>query len=139
MKDFFVCDCSRHENTVITSSFVVSSKQVKPRKTGELFLALLLADRSGQIEAKMWDNVAEAMNTFEEDDFLKVKGLINRYKNRFQLTIHKLRRMEDSEVDFTDYLPKTNKNIDELWQTLVEYISGFQDQHLKTLVKAFMA
>ena len=139
MKDFFVCDCPQYENKVIVSTFVVSSKQVKPRKTGELFLALLLADRSGQIEAKMWDNVAEAMNTFEEDDFLKIKGLINRYKNRFQLTIHKLRRLEDSEVDFTDYLPKTNKNIDELWQTVVEYVGTFQDPHLKKLVQAFMS
>ncbi len=139
MKDFYVCDCARHENKVIVSSFVVSSKQVKPRKTGELYLALILADRSGQLEAKMWDNVPEALNTFEEDDFLKVKGLINRYKNRFQLTIHKLRRLQDAEVDFTDYLPKTDKNIDELWDTVAEYVESFQDQHLKALVKAFMA
>ena len=138
MKDFFVCDCPQNENKVITSSFVVASKQVKPRKTGELYLALILADRSGQIEAKMWDNVADAMNTFEEDDFLKVKGLINKYKNRFQLTVHKLRRLEDSEVDFTDYLPKTNKNIDELWRTVAEYVESFQDVNLKNLVHAFM-
>ena len=139
MKDFFVCDCSQHENKVIVSSFVVSSKQVKPRKTGELYLALILADRSGQIEAKMWDNVPDVMNTFEEDDFLKVKGLINRYKNRFQLTIHKLRRLQDSDVDFTDYLPKTNKNVDELWGTVAAFVESFQDQHLKELVQAFMA
>ena len=139
MKDFFVCDCPQNENKVITSSFVVASKQVKPRKTGELFLALTLADRSGQIEAKMWDNVPDAMNTFEEDDFLKVKGLINKYKNRFQLTIHKLRRLEDAEVDFTDYLPKTNKNIDELWQTVAEYVESFRDANLKDLIQAFMA
>ena len=97
MKDFFLCDCPQNENKVIVSSFVVASKQVKPRKTGELYLALILADRSGQIEAKMWDNVTDAMNTFEEDDVLKVKGLINKYKNRFQLTIHKLRRLEDTD------------------------------------------
>jgi 3'-5' exoribonuclease len=138
MKDFFLCDCPQNENKVIVSSFVVASKQVKPRKTGELYLALILADRSGQIEAKMWDNVTDAMNTFEEDDVLKVKGLINKYKNRFQLTIHKLRRLEDADVDFTDYLPKTNKNIDELWQTLAEYVASFQDANLKNLVRAFM-
>jgi len=62
MKEFFICDCSRQENKVITSTFVVVSKQVKPKKTGEPYLALILADRSGQIEAKMWDNVEDALD-----------------------------------------------------------------------------
>src|SRR5205085_1910089 len=73
------------------------------------------------------------------DDFLKVKGLINKYKNRFQLTIHKLRRMQDAEVDFSDYLPKTCKNIDELWQTLLDFISTYENPHLKALVELFLA
>ena len=139
MKDFFLSDCPRFENKVIISSFVVTSKQVKPKKTGEPYLALTLADRCGQIEAKMWDNVEDALDAFEQDDFLKVKGLLNRYKNRFQLTIHKLRRLPDSEVDFADYLPKTKKNIDELWQTLGEFVSSFENSYLRTLVQAFMA
>jgi len=139
MKDFFICDCSKHENKTITSSFVVAIKQVKPKKTGEPYLALTLADRTGQIEAKMWDNVEDAIDTFEQDDFLKVKGLLNKYKNRFQLTIHKVRKMEEAEVDFSDYLPKTTKNIDELWQMLAAFISSFQNPYLKALVHSFMA
>src|ERR671929_1253805 len=99
MKDFYVCDAAQHENKVIISSFVVSVKQVKPRKTGEPYLALTLVDRSGQIEAKMWDNVEDALDAFEQDDFIKVKGLLNKYKNRFQITIHKLRQLGDSEID----------------------------------------
>ena len=139
MKEFFLSDCCHHENKVITSSFVVASKQVKPKKTGEPYLALTLADRSGQIEAKMWDNVEDAINAFEQDDFLKVKGLLNKYKNRFQITIHKLRRLQESEVDFSDYLPKTTKDIGELWQTLAGFVGTFQDPNLKALVEAFMA
>jgi 3'-5' exoribonuclease len=139
MKDFFLSDCSRFENKVITSSFVVITKQVKPKKTGEPYLALTLGDRCGQIEAKMWDNVEDALDAFEQEDFLKIKGLLNKYKNRFQLTIHKLRRLGDSEVDFADYLPKTTKNIDELWLTLGEFVSTIQDVYLKTLVQAMMS
>ena len=138
MKDFFITDCCHHENKVITSTFVVVSKQVKPKKTGDPYLALTLGDRTGQIEAKMWDNVEDALDAFEQDDFLKVKGLINKYKNRFQLTIHKLRRLGDAEIDYSDYLPKTTKNVDDLWQMLVEFVSSFQDLHLKTLLQAFM-
>jgi 3'-5' exoribonuclease len=138
MKDFFLSDCARFENKVITSSFVVITKQVKPKKTGEPYLALTLGDRCGQIEAKMWDNVDDAINAFEQDDFLKVKGLLNRYKNRFQVTIHKLRRLGEVEVDFADYLPKTTKNIDELWQTLTGFVSSIQDEHLKALVQSLI-
>jgi 3'-5' exoribonuclease len=139
MKEFFISECCNQENKVITSSFVVASKQVKAKKNGEPYLALILADRSGQLEAKMWDNVDEFILGFEQDDFLKIKGLINKYKNRFQLTIHKLRRMAESEIDFTDYLPKTTKDIGELWRTLTEFVATFRNPHLKALVELFMA
>ena len=139
MKEFFISECPQQENKVITSSFVVASKQVKAKKNGEPYLALVLADRSGQIEAKMWDNVEEFIGAFEQEDFLKIKGLINKYKNRFQLTIHKLRRMEEAEIDFTDYLPKTTKDIGELWRTLAAFVATFQNPHLKSLVELFMA
>ena len=139
MKDFFLSDCPRFENKIVTSSFVVLTKQVKPKKSGEPYLALTLGDRCGQIEAKMWDNVEDAIDAFEQEDFLKVKGLLNKYKNRFQITIHKLRRMDDSEVDFSDYLPKTAKDIDELWGTLTVFVASFEDPYLRALVQAFMA
>jgi 3'-5' exoribonuclease len=139
MKEFYISDCTRHENKIITSNFVVVSKQIKPKKTGEPYLALTLGDRSGQLEAKMWDNVEEVLNAFEQDDFLKIKGLVNKYKNRFQLTIHKLRRLGESEIEFSDYLPKTTRNIDELWQALTDFVTSFQNPHLKTLVQAFMS
>ncbi|MEO6120351.1 MAG: OB-fold nucleic acid binding domain-containing protein [Terriglobales bacterium] len=138
MKEFFVEQAAAHENQNITSSFVVASKQVKPKKNGEPYLALTLADRTGQIEAKMWDGVPEAINVFEQDDFIKVRGLLNKYNGRFQLTIHKIRSMDAGEVDYADYLPKTAKNIDELWGTVAGYVQGFQNPHLKALIQAFM-
>jgi 3'-5' exoribonuclease len=138
MKDFYICDCARQENKVITSSFVVVAKQIKPKKTGDPYLALTLGDRSGQIEAKMWDNVEDVLEAFEQDDFVKVKGLINKYKQRFQLTIHKLRKLGESEIEFDDYLPKTAKDIDELWRALAGFIATFENPYLKSLVLAFM-
>jgi 3'-5' exoribonuclease len=139
MKEFFLSDCARFENKVIVSSFVVISKQVKPKKTGEPYLALTLGDRCGQIEAKMWDNVEDALDAFDQEDFLKIKGLLNKYKNRFQLTIHKLRKLGDSEIDFGDYLPKTTKDVEELWRTVEEFVTTFKDPNLRALVQSFMA
>jgi 3'-5' exoribonuclease len=139
MKEFYVRDAAQHENQNITTTFVVASKQIKPKKTGDLYLALTLADRTGQIEAKVWDNVQEVIDVFDQDDFVKIKGLLNKYNNRFQLTIHKLRKCQEHEVDFSDYLPKTEKDVDQLWQTLRDFVESFQNDHLKALLQAFMA
>lgn len=139
MKDFYIAEAARFENQVITSSFVVVSKQAKPKKSGDIYLALTLADRTGHMDAKMWDNVADHINCFEQDDFIKVRGLINKFNGRFQLTLHKIRSLQDSEVVFDDYLPRTPKDVDALWRTLGEFISGFSDPHLKALLRAFMA
>jgi 3'-5' exoribonuclease len=138
MKDFYIRDAGQYDNKVITSSFVVASKQVKPKRTGELFLWLTLADRSGQIEAKMWDNVGEVMDKFDQDDYVKVKGLINRFNGRLQLTIHKLRRMEDSEIDPTDYLPRGPRDPEQLWKELGEFVATVKDMHLRALLEAFL-
>jgi 3'-5' exoribonuclease len=139
MKEFYIADALRYENQVITSSFVVISKQAKPKKSGELYLALTLGDRTGHIDAKMWDNVVDHINIFEQDDFIKVRGLVNKFNGRFQLTVHKLRSMQETEVEFDDYLPRTTKDIPSLWRSLGEYVGSFSDPYLKALLHAFMA
>ncbi|HYL91843.1 MAG TPA: HD domain-containing protein [Alphaproteobacteria bacterium] len=139
MKDFYISDAARFENQVITSSFVVASKQAKPKKSGDLYLALTLGDRTGHLEAKMWDNVTEHISIFEQDDFVKVRGLLNKFNGRFQLTVHKLRCMEESEIEFGDYLPRTTKDIDALWKALASFVESFTNPHLKALLQAFMA
>src|SRR6266852_5267971 len=131
MKDFYIADATRFENQVITTSFVVVSKQAKPKKNGELYLALTLGDRTGHIDAKMWDNVADHINCFEQDDFVKVRGLINKVNGRYQLTLHKVRSLEDTEIEFEDYLPRTSKDVNLLWRTLADYVASFRNPHLK--------
>jgi 3'-5' exoribonuclease len=139
MKEFYICDCARLENQTITSLFVVAAKQVKSKKSGELYLSVVLADRSGQLQANMWDNVADTLDAFDQDDFVKVKGMIHKYNGRWQLTIHKLRKLEDPEIDYSDYLPKTPKDIDQLWRTLTEFVDSFENRWLQSLLREFMA
>jgi 3'-5' exoribonuclease len=127
------------ENQTITSLFVVALKQVKSKKSGELYLSLVLADRSGQVQANMWDNVAEAISGFEQDDFVKVKGVVHKYNGRWQLTVHKMRKLGESEIDYSDYLPKTSKDVEQLWQTLCGFVESFQNPWLKSLIKEFIA
>ena len=95
---------------IITSSFLVCSKEIRQKKKGDPYLSLQLGDRTGELDAKMWDNVAEVMETFERDDFVKVKGLIQIFHNRPQLTMHTIHRLDDREVDFTDYFPASTRD-----------------------------
>jgi 3'-5' exoribonuclease len=139
MKEFYIRDAAQQENKVITTSFVVSNKQTKSKKSGEPYLDLTMMDRTGTIQAKMWDNVEECADSFEQDDVVKVKGLINKYNQRWQLTVHKLRKMDAAEIDFSDYLPKTSKDIDQLWQTLGAFVASMSEPSLRRLLELFMA
>lgn len=134
MKSPYVGDMT--PNDVITAQFLVTAKEVRQKKTGEPYLSLQLADKTGELEAKMWDNVAEVMDTFDRDHFVKVKGLLQIYQKRAQFTIHRLRRLEEHEVDFSDYFPCASRDVDEMFTELRAIISGLQNQYLRALLNA---
>ncbi len=119
MKSPFVTDLK--PNQVITTTFLVHGKDVRQKKSGEPYLSLLLGDRTGDVDAKMWDNVAEVLETFERDDFVKVKGLLQVFQNRMQLTIHKMSRVLDADVDFADYFPASERDPAEMFAELARH------------------
>jgi 3'-5' exoribonuclease len=123
---------------VITTSFLVHSKEIRQKKSGELYLSLLLGDRTGDLDAKMWDNVNDVVDDFDRDDFVKVKGLIQVFHNRPQLTIHKVRRMDDSEIDFVDYFPSSRRDPEEMWTELRGIVESIGNLHLKGLLDALL-
>src|SRR3954470_7086495 len=118
-------------NEVVTVQFIVINKEIRQKKTGEPYLSLQLADRTGEIEAKMWDNVEEVMHTFDRDDFVKAKGLMQVYQKRAQFTIHRLRRLQDHEVDFSDYFPCSERDPHEMSRELHEVIAAVANPHLR--------
>jgi 3'-5' exoribonuclease len=125
-------------NRVITTSFLVQSKEIRQKKNGEVYLSLLLGDRTGELDAKMWDNVTEVMDSFDRDDFVKIKGLVQVFHNRPQLTIHKMRRMDESEIEFADYFPCSRRDPAEMWRELRETVGTMGNPHLKALLEAML-
>jgi 3'-5' exoribonuclease len=124
-------------NKIITTSFLVHVKEIRQKKSGEYYLSLTLGDRTGDLDAKMWDNVNDVLDAFERDDFVKVKGMVQVFHNRPQLTIHKLRRMDESEIDFADYFPASKRDPQEMWRELCGIVEGVGNPHLKSLLEAF--
>ena len=138
MKDFFIEDAARFENGTVTTYFVLSSLQVREKKQGGQYLALTLSDKTGSLEARMWDDVAEAIASCSEGCYVKVQGDISKYQGKFQITLKKLRRAADSEVDAADYQASTKFDVEEMWAELRGYVSAFNNADLRRLVFSFL-
>jgi 3'-5' exoribonuclease len=137
MKSPFVSELE--PSKVATATFLVQSKEIRQKKTGEPYLSLILGDRTGELDAKMWDNVAEVMDTFERDDFVRVRGLLQIYNNRPQLTIHKLQRIDEAAIDVADFFPASARNPEEMVAELRQIISSMTNPHLRGLLELFFA
>jgi 3'-5' exoribonuclease len=133
MKDHFVSDLEPNQN--ITTTFLVKDKEVRTAKNGNSYLSLTLGDKSGSLDAKMWDNVAEVEPTFGRDDFVKVKGQVRLFNNKQQLTIHRIRRCQESEVDLGDYLPRTTRDVERMFGDLLALVSRIGNPHLGKLLE----
>lgn len=138
MKDVYVADLAKFENQSIVSFFAVISKQLRARKDGGQYLALTLADGTGQIESRMWENFSDSFGDYEPGGIVKVRGEVSRYNGRLQLTLDKLRCANEEEVELSDYLPHTQLDVGELWAQLNRYAESFSNEHLKALVRAFL-
>src|SRR3984893_4310507 len=136
MKTPYVSDLKA--NQVFSAAFLVDVKDVRQKKSGDPYLSLLLGDRTGELEAKMWDNVADVMGTFDRDDFVRVKGLLQIFQNRPQLTIHKMVRVLESDVDFADYFPASERDPLEMFAEVRAIVAGIGNTYLRDLLNAFL-
>jgi 3'-5' exoribonuclease len=134
VKDFFVCDASEQLDQIITTCLAVRSKQVRTKKNGEPYLALTLSDRTGSIEAKLWHHVDIASPLFDANDFLLVKGRVTKYNDRYELVLEKLRRASGAEIEPADFLPKTERDVDDLWRRLLAYVDEVEDMAIRRLL-----
>ncbi len=139
MKEFFVADAARFDGENVTSYFALSSLQARDKKSGGgQYLALVLTDKTGSLEARMWEEFASALETCDEGCYVKVQGQVSKYQNKFQITVSKMRLAAASEVDIADFVPTTRFNVDEMWAELRGYVEGFENADLRRLVFAFL-
>lgn len=134
LKPPFVADLA--PDTAVTAAFLVLRKEVRQKKDGDPYLSLTLGDRTGQIEANMWDQVAGVQHSFAGDDFIKVKAQVALYRDKLQLKIERLRRLEESDVVLGDYLPVTAGDVDAMWRELEQRIAAIANPHLRALLEA---
>ncbi len=139
MKDFYVKDAPRHENAVVTSYFCLSQVQVRERqKGGGQYLALTLSDKTGSLEARMWEEFAEAFSSCGEGCYVKVQGQISKYQDKWQITLTRMRSAAESEVDTSDFQPISEFPMEAMDAELRGFVNAFTDLDLKRLVLAFL-
>ncbi|MGB7280703.1 MAG: OB-fold nucleic acid binding domain-containing protein [Candidatus Acidiferrum sp.] len=137
MKTSFVSDLSTEQ--AITTFFLVHEKEVRNTRDGKPYLRLELGDRSGTIEARMWDQFDAAAKDISRDDFVKVEARVQIYRDKPQLSLQKVRRAKPEEVDLADFLPHTKEDVGKLWAQLLDYANSIQNPWLKKLVNGILA
>ena len=137
MKSCFVADLK--DGQAVSSLFLVREKEIRSSpRTGRAWLQVVLGDRTGRIDGKMWENFEEIALTFERDDIVRVRGRIKLYNDQVELTLEQILRAGESEYDLADFLPHTNLNIGELWQQLCRFVSGVRNPWLSGLLSSII-
>jgi len=137
MKTPFVTDLGTEQT--ITTFFLVHEKEIRNTRAGKSFLRLALGDRSGTIEAVMWDQFEASAKDISRDDIVKVNARVEIYRNKPQLTLQQLRLAKPEEVDLADFLPHTKEDVGKLWSQLLEYANSISNPWLKKLVNGIVA
>ncbi len=126
-------------NQTVSTTFLVKSKELRSKKTGGQFALLTLSDRSGDISGQWWDNFEDSYETFDRDDIVFARGLVNAYRNHLQLSIHRVRRCEEREIDLTHYFPTTKFCVEAMFTELMGIVQAFQNPHLRQLLENIFA
>jgi 3'-5' exoribonuclease len=132
MKTAFVSDLGSEQT--ITTFFLVHEKEIRNTREGKPYLRLELGDRSGTIEARMWDQFETAARDVSRDDFVKVQARVEIYRNKPQLSLQQLRRAKPEEVELADFLPHTTADVEKLYAQLLEFAGSIKNPWLKKLV-----
>lgn len=124
------------ENEQVVEHYLCINKQLLKTKAGKSYYSLKLQDKSGTIDAKVWD-LNDGINHFDEGDYVKIDALAILFQGSIQLNIKRLRQSSGGEYDPKDYIPMSNRDIDEMYKELMVFIDSIKNTHLKQLVDSF--
>ena len=123
----------------VESTFLVREKVLTKTKSGNPYLALRLADRTGEIDGRVWEGATDFISLFEADDFIKVRAEVDEFQGTLQLRILKLRKCQEGEIQLDDFLPKSSRNVEEMMAELRKITSQVHHPSLRGLLEAFFA
>jgi 3'-5' exoribonuclease len=126
------------ENDIVEGIFWVKEKATPVSRSGAPYLRVRLADRTGEIEGRVWDGVEQFADLFDRDDFIRIKAQATSYQDRVQLNIKSIKKVADAEVSLDEFLPSSLRDPEEMLAELIEIGQGIENDYLKRLVMAFL-
>lgn len=118
----------------VQTTFLVQNKSLLTDKKGKSYLSFDLTDKTGAIDAKIWDNVEQWNNSFNSGDIVTVKGVVKTYQNRKQLVVHRISALSGEVEDFSDYLGETEKTPAENFAQILKICEKVQSDKIKELI-----
>ncbi len=125
------------EGMHVSDVYLCKSKQIALTKAGKEYGSLILQDKTGTVDAKIWDLGSPGVGSFEALDYVYVDADVTVFQGSHQLNVKRIRRAEDVEYIPEDYLPVSAKSIDQMYGELEAYIASLKNQQLRSLASSF--
>jgi 3'-5' exoribonuclease len=122
-----------------TSFFLATEIETRQRRSGEAYLSCVLADRSGELPAVMWEGLTPEIRGLVKGDIVKAEVHVGTYQGQRQLTIKRLRKATPDEISPEDYLPRSAQDPEALLGSLDATVEGLGEPHLRQLLTAILA
>src|ERR1700722_4948996 len=132
MKPAYVADLA--PDTSVTTFLLVGEKELRATREGKPFLRLELSDRTGTIEARIWENVEYVLAAFDRAAIVKLQARVENSRNKTQLAIDKIRRADPKEIDLSDYFPHTTEDVELLYLRLRAHAGTVSTPWLQSLL-----
>ena len=117
--------------------YLCKHKQSAVTKNGKPYETVILQDKTGTIDAKVWDPNNAGISEFDTLDYIEVYGDVNSFQGALQVNVKRIRVCREGEYDPADYLPVSKKNIDEMYKELLGLIGRTENEYLKKLLESF--
>lgn len=125
------------EDMTINEIYFCKKKQELVSKAGKSYFSLTLQDKTGLLDAKVWNTGSGGIEDFSSNDYINVNGRITSFQGNLQLNVDRVRKCSEDEYDPADYLPCTKKDIGEMYQEVIKLVGSIKEPHLKQLAKHF--
>lgn len=125
------------EGERINEIYLCKNKQPSVTKAGKPFVSLTMQDKTGTLDAKIWDPGSLGIDDFEKLDYLNVVGDVTSFQGALQLNIKRIRKAQPGEYDPKEFLPVSKYDIDQMYAKLMEIIRRIENPYLKQLSVIF--
>ena len=122
------------ENERIIEHYLCKQKQSLKTRAGKTYFSLKLQDKTAMIDAKVWE-LHNDIGDFEENDIIKVDGTVLMYNGEAQIKVNRIRKSLEGEYEAGEFIPRTEKDIDELYSKLLGFIQSVNEPHLRKLLE----